>query len=392
MDPEDVQTFANPGPLLPTTAEVDTGRLNLSQELSLPFGAGPVKLAPYARLDLTWYSNDLFGEDNGRIYGGGGVRASMPLSKIYADASSDLLNVKGLHHKIVLGGNYYIADTSDGFDFNTAEPFGPTPYTALPQLDRLNDDATDQSVRDIRPSIPGLYPNLGTPFLTLPQFNPQFYAIRRLVDDRVDTLDEIQVIQLEARQRLQTKRGYPGLEHTVDWMRLDFSMSLFPDEQRDNFGETVAFVEYDSAWNVGDQTALFSRGWFDPFETGVRFFSAGVTFSRQNLSGPGQDTFLNLSYRHLDPLESRAVSASLTYRFSPKYSVTGFTTYDFGIQEALSNSLVLTRNGTDVQLSVGFSYDAIIENFGFTFEVVPNIVAATRGQRFQARSQVFGAR
>ena len=48
---------------------------------------------------------------------------------------------------------------------------------------------------------------------------PQLLAIRRLVDDRVDTMDGIEEPQIDSRQRLQTKRGYPGMEHTVDWMK-----------------------------------------------------------------------------------------------------------------------------------------------------------------------------
>ena len=51
------------------------------------------------------------------------------------------------------------------------------------------------------------------------------------------------------------------------------------------------------------------------------------------------------------------------------------TTYDFGLATALTNSLTLTRIGTDMQLNIGISYNAIINNFGVTFEIIPNIVA-----------------
>jgi hypothetical protein len=53
-------------------------------------------------------------------------------------------------------------------------------------------------------------------------------------------------------------------------------------------------------------------------------------------------------------------------------------TYDFGIQEALSNSLVITRIGSDLTMNVGFTYNAILNNFGFTFEVLPNLLAMNR--------------
>src|SRR5207237_5818979 len=134
----------------------------------------------------------------------------------------------------------------------------------LPQLDRLNDDATDQALRDIRPLQPVFNPDKGLFLALSPLFDPQLYAIRRLVDNRIDTLDSIQVVQLDVRQRLQTKRGFPGQEHIVDWMTLDLSASVFPESKRDNFNNTLGFLEYDYLWNIGDRTALTSTGWIDP--------------------------------------------------------------------------------------------------------------------------------
>ena len=43
--------------------------------------------------------------------------------------------------------------------------------------------------------------------------------------NRTDTLDNLNVAQLDLRQRLQTKRGYPVLEHTLDLVSLDTTMS-----------------------------------------------------------------------------------------------------------------------------------------------------------------------
>ena len=365
-----------PPPLLPTTVPIDTGRLHLGQELAAPFGLGPLKVVPYSKLDLAYYSRDLTGDDRGRFWGGAGVRAGLPLSRLYPGAASELLNVNGLYHKIVLGANYFASHTD-------------VPFTQLPELDRLNDDATDQSVRDMTlRQVTDLGPVVGSALAAPdPRFNPQLYAIRRLVDTRVDTLGKIQVVQLDVRQRLQTKRGFPGMEHTVDWLTLDFSMSLFPDSVRDNFGEAVGLIEYFSTWNVGDETALVSSGWFDPFELGARYYTVGAFYSRPDR------TYYYLGYRSIDPLQSRALTGAVTYVFSPKYAVTAAATYDFGIQEAMSNQLVFTRVGTDVQLSLGFTYDAIIQNFGVTFEVVPNIVAAGRGPRLLAqRSPALGVR
>ena len=350
----------------PTDRNVNIGRFDLQQELSLPFDLGPLKLAPYGTLDLADYTQDLTGSNRGRVIGGGGVRGSVPLSRLYEEASSELFNVRGLYHKVVLGANYYYAQSN-------------TPYSQLPMLDRLNDDAVDQAYRTIRPYEPSYVPGpAGLALATSPIFDPQRYAIRRLVDNRVDTLDSINVLQGDIRQRFQTKRGYPGLEHTVDVFTLDLSASYFPQANRDNFGKPFGFLEYGALWNIGDRVAVLSSGWFDPFDYGAKYYNVGVSFDR-----PDRTNFY-LGYRQTDPLNSKAVTASVGYQMSRRYYVNLGVSYDFGIQQALSNTFSLTRTGSDLTFTVGFTYNALVNNFGFQFLVIPNVVAAATGGRFNS--------
>jgi hypothetical protein len=352
-------TDVPPPPIYSTDVNTDTGRFDLRQELGMPTYLGPVRFVPYGVLQLTQYTNNLLGEADGRLYGGGGLRASMPLTRCYPNIQSDLFNLNSINHKIVFSGNYFIADSSD-------------PFTDFPLLDRLNDDATDQALRDITPRQPFLNPANGVALANSPVYNPQLYAIRRLVDSSVDTLDTIEVLQGDIRQRWQTKRGFPGQEHIVDYFTLDLSASLFPHPQRDNFGSNIGFLEYDAIWNVGDRTSLVSTGWVDPFDDGARVFTFGSFFNRTDR------TSLFLGYRYIDPVDSSALTVAATYIFSPKYGMTASSTYDFGIQQALSNSLVVTRIGSDLTMSVGFTYNAILNNFGFTFEILPNLLAMNR--------------
>lgn len=343
----------------PTDGAVSTGRFDVNQDLSLPFYLGPVKMVPYGVLDLTSFTQDLNGDSIGRVYGGGGVRASIPFTRLYPDVQSDLFNLSGINHKIVVSGNYFNAKSNE-------------PYSMFAQLDRLNDDATDQALRDITPQQPTLNPANGVALQTAPWFNYQTYAIRRLVDNRVDTIDSIEVLQADIRQRWQTKRGYPGQQHVVDYFTLDLSASYFPRADRDNFGKEFAFLAYDAVWNIGDRTALTSSALFDPFDPGTEVLTFGAFLNR-----PDRTNFF-VGYRIINPVESRALTAAVTYLFSPKYAITASMTYDFGISEALSNSLVITRMGSDLTVSFGFTYNALVNNFGFTLEVVPNIIATNR--------------
>jgi hypothetical protein len=246
-----------------------------------------------------------------------------------------------------------------------------TSFRRLPQLDRLNDDATDQALRDIKPVEPILNPRHGLALATSPLFDPQLFAIHRLVESRIDTLDDVEAFQGDLRQRWQTKRGYPGVQHIVDWMTLDLSGTYFADVGRDKAGRDFSYWQYDWTWNVGDRTALVSNGWFEPADDGARVFTVGAYLNR-----PDRTNYY-VGYRQIDPLGSQAVTGSVTYIFSPKYALTATSTYDFGVNTQI-NSLVLTRMGSDLQLTLGFNYNSIVNSFGVTFEILPNVVPPSR--------------
>ena len=217
----------------------------------------------------------------------------------------------------------------------------------------------------------------------LSPFNPQQYVIRRGITNKPDTLDDINVLQVDLRQRLQTKRGYPGMEHTVDLVSLVTSASYYPDAARDNFGHPFAFLEYDFLWNLGDRTAFSSTGWFEPYDHGSKYYTFGTYFNRPDR------TMFYLGYRQIDPVNSRAVIGSVGYQLSQRYFMNASVSYDFGINQAMSNSLTLTRTGTDMTVSIGFTYNSLVNNFGFQFLVVPNLVTAMGG-RF-ASSPLLGS-
>ena len=46
--------------------------------------------------------------------------------------------------------------------------------------------------------------------------------------------------------------------------------------------------------------------------------------------------------------------------------------------EVLPNSVILTRTGTDMMVSLGFTYNTLQNNLGAIVEIVPNLVPANR--------------
>src|SRR5262249_46757734 len=85
-----------PGPstgVSPTDVATNTLRASIDQELSAPFSLGAFRLAPYGRVVLLEYSSDINGNEVGRVWGGGGVRGSLPLTRLYPEVQSELLNL-----------------------------------------------------------------------------------------------------------------------------------------------------------------------------------------------------------------------------------------------------------------------------------------------------------
>jgi hypothetical protein len=347
----DVPQFA----YLPTDVNTDLGRFDIWSELAWPVDAGPFRLSPYLVGDIAYYTSNVDGDGQSRFYGGAGLRSSLPLSRQYSDITSEFFNVDGIYHKIVFSTNYLYARSS-------------TSFNNLPQLDRLNDDTTDQAMRDLQVRQIFINPS-NAAFLTNVNglVNPQSYAIRRMIDSRIDTFDSMNVFQFGIDQRWQTRRGIAASEHVVDWITLNVGASLFPQASRDDFGQTWGILEYDTVWNIGDRTSLFSNGWMEPESGGPRVFNVGGLINRPD------GTSLSLAYRQIDPLESKAVVGSVAYRFSQKYSASATTIWDFGVNQQ-TYGLGLTRTGTDLTMTVGLTYNSVLSNLGVQFIIVPNLL------------------
>jgi hypothetical protein len=276
----------------------------------------------------------------------------------------------------VFSANYFYAQTN-------------THFTQLPQLDRLDDDATDQSIRDMTANQTVYNPTQALNLTTNPLFNPQVYAIRSLLAltsfSYLEAQDNIQELVVDWRQRLQTKRGYPGQQHIVDWMTLDTSASYFPQGSQNNMGNSFAFLTYDWVWNIGDRTALVSDGWYDPINDAARWYTFGAYFNRPD------NTSYYIGYRQTDPLNSKLVTANATYKFSPKYMMSFNTSYDFGLGSGISNGVTFTRMGADAQMNIGVSYNSLLNNFSFTFMIIPNVaLGAANGTQALGSSMLGG--
>lgn len=335
-------------------------RFNIMNELALPINLGIMNVTPYALANLAYYSDDMSGNDAGQAWYGLGVRTAMPFTKLYSNVQSDFFNVRGINHKVSLEA-----------DFRTTK--SNTDFRRLPLLDRLDDDTTDQARRDLR--IYRLQNNLNLNLATSPIYDPQLYALRRGYLGSPDNLDDMEYLRFGVRNRWQTKRGVEEAERTVDWMTFDIFASYFPNEGRDNYGNPFGLIDYNFSWQIGERTSIVANGYIDPFSGGSRSLSAGVLVERT------ERVRFYFGYYNLEPIGTNAIVWSTSYVLNPKYAVTWSSSYDFGGSQNLGQSFMVTRTGSDLQVSVGLGYDPLRSNFSAMFEVYPTLLGPTRHMR-----------
>lgn len=320
------------------------------QELAMPIQLGPVRVVPNVSGEVAHYGEAVDGDELTRLLGQAGVRASLPMWTANPAIQSSLLNVRGLAHKVEWTAEYFYADSDANFD-------------ELPYYDPLDDTAQVQFRRRfIDDTFGGVLP--------LP-FDPRTYALRhgfqRYVTSPSDVVaDDLQQFRFGLHQRWQTKRGLPGRERIVDLFEFDVDTILFPDPDRDNFGELVGPTTYEARYHVGDRVSLLSDGYVDFFAGGLRSFSAGVRSSRPGVG----DVYLGLLSLQ-GPIDSTVLRGTVDYRLNEKWIVSGGTTYDFGNTGNVGQALALTRVGESLLVRVGVNVDVGRDNVGVAFAVEP---------------------
>jgi len=344
-------------------------RFATKNELDLPFQLGPVKVVPYIMGEAAHWGQDINGQPLDRLWGQAGIRASIPFWRLDPTIESELLNVHGIMHKIILDAEFYAADSSRNLD-------------DLPLYDPLDDDSIEAFRRHYLTNTFGIpsYSPLpfppGTPWVK--QFDERYYALRTGLQNWVtspstEVADDLMAVRLGAHQRWQTKRGAPGNMRTVDWVTFDTNLTLFPNADRDNFGQTAGLLDYDFTWHVGDKLTMVSDGIFDFFDNGQKIVTVGGFLSR-----PPRGS-LYAGFRILQgPIDAKILALSFTYLMSPKWASTFGTSIDFGAQRSYSQNFSLTRIGESFLINFGFTVDPARDSVGVALAVEPRFLPKNR--------------
>jgi hypothetical protein len=317
-------------------------------------------VVPYILGEAAYWGQDLNGEDVTRLYFQGGVKASLPVWRADPTVRSDLLNLSGLAHKINFEVEAFYADADQ-------------PLSRFPLYDQVDDDSQEEFRRTM--AVQTFGQPVGT-FVPL-RFDERYFALRSGLQGDVtgptEIADDLTEVRFGIHQRWQTKRGLPGRERIIDWIVFDVDAVLFPDPNRDNFGEVLGLVDYDFQWHVGDRFTLLSDGFYDLFETGMHQTTFGFLVSRPEHGN------LYVGLRSTEgPISSEILTGSLSYRMSEKWIATAGATMDFGPTGNIGQFAALTRVGESFLIKVGFNFDASRDNLGVSFAVEPRFLPSNR--------------
>lgn len=329
-------------------------RVATRHEIDWPFQFGPVRVVPYALGELAHWGQDINGDDLQRAYWQMGVRANMPMWTANPNIESELWNVHGIAHKVNFEAEFFAAEANRDLEL-------------LPLYDPLDDD----SIEAFRNRMP--YYTFGTPGIPA-KFDERFYAVRSglaswVASPSTEVADDLMLLRLGAEQRWQTKRGRPGARRIIDWVVLDSHISLFPKEERDNYGAMAGLLDYNFRWHVGDRLTFVSDGLFDFFSDGQQLISFGAFLARP----PRGSLYLGMQLLE-GPIRHSVLSMSYSYRMSPKWISTFGTSFDVRKQENLGQNFTITRIGESLMISAGFHVNAARDNVGVNFAIEPRFL------------------
>lgn len=332
------------------------------QEFDLPLQLGVVKVVPYFLGEVGYWQEDLSGNDLTRVLGQAGVRGSVPFWRADPTVENELFNLHGLAHKLVLESEYLWADASRD-------------YLTLPLYDALDDDSIEFFRRRFLFDTFMLGVGSDVPL----KYDERVFAFRSGMQRYVaapssEIADDLMMLQLRLRQRIQTKRGLPGRERIVDWFTFDAEGTFYPRADRDNFGQEVGPATYDMRWHIGDRTTLLSDGYLDFFGEGLRTVSLGAALSR-----PGRSQYY-LGIRSIEgPISSNVLTSAVTYRLSPKWILNYGSSVDFSSTGNIGQSGKIIRVGESALIALGGYYDASRDNFGLRFDIAPRFIRSKLG-------------
>ncbi len=323
-------------------------RLYTRQELAMPLTLGPIKAVPFVHGQAAGYmlnNFDAYSTDgsNLRALLGGGSRFSTEFTSKYNSVRSSFLDLNRLHHII-------------------------------------------------QPNAMLWYGWNSTSVLDMPVY-----------DQEIEAVSGAAVAQAGVTTKLQTMRGGPGNWKSVDWVVLNGGVAI--DNQNDSLQSTQTMTdpfglqyaqtpmptfyswrpEYSQwgdhvyasgTWQCSDALTFYGQGTYLLQDRGNSLNSFGLdNLGRGTIGGSIQqspDVRFYLEYRYVNTFDASGlypadefIQGGVAYQVSKKYSLTISPQYDLVESNFRSASVALTRTFPDFYLSIGASFNQIVDNTSF---------------------------
>ena len=298
-------------------------RLDSRTEIAAPMRVDTLDITPFAVGRLTAYDEDFStfnagNNDQARLWGGVGVRASTQFSKVDDTISSTLLDVQGIRHIIEPGITLAVYDGT---------------------------------------MSPG----------DLPIYDPD-----------VERLTEGGVARVGVVNTWQTRRGGPGRSRSVDWIKLRTDVVLAT-EDSSNPSAIGRYYDYRPEYTLGDDHFYAELMWAATEATAVTgdlthsFEEGSVVQWRLGIENQHTDRLSSfIHYREIDALDARLLSYGASLRLTAKYRVGIFQVLDFGEGNARTLNLSIDRRIPRANVGLVVGYDDIDGEASISIVITPD--------------------
>jgi LPS transport system D len=270
--------------------DVEATRVDLDNVVSAPFFLGFLKLEPFAGLRYTYYDRGrVVSDDRHRVGFTWGARATAEFSRTF-DVTGGLFDLDGLRHII------------------------------LPEIEYRRVQYVSRDQAD---------------FVQL---------------DAVDAFSEREEIVFALRNRLQTFWETNGQRQVVNFVDLDLEWRLFPQADRDNFGETFGNLDVDFLWRLSPRLLYVLD-----FEYSFRLDTMEI-FNTTIGWEANQNLFLGLGYRRYVDVND-VVLGIARWRVDERLGLIATSGYDFQEGASQDHRIAVQRIGEDWVFEVELDYD-----------------------------------
>jgi len=178
--------------------------------------------------------------------------------------------------------------------------------------------------------------------------------------DDVESIDKIEFVRLQLRQRLQTHSG----GGVYEFLNLDTAINIYPDEERDNGGRTWGNLELDLLYTPSRRLILSFESEWDWERDDFDVLNAGVTVR------PSESFQARLGYNVAHD-SYRSLTSQVFTRFNEKWSAFVFDRYDFKNRRNADIGVAIQRRTCQWIIETSISYDKGDDDLRLSLNITP---------------------